>query len=142
MEKKIVTISDLEEIATIALEAPKMEYKVKKAGSFYRIYGYSGKRFALPEEHPFNKSFDSNKDFSLVKLEDKSYDRKVVKVDDSGNEVETTETRSAWEFAGFCTRGETLNNKLFSVKLKAIDKLADVDHMDSEVLTKVLSAVI
>lgn len=142
MDKKIIDITDLQEIATIAIENPKMEYGGKKKGSFYRIYGYSGKRFALPEEHPFNRSFDNSKDLTLVKLEDKSYDRKVTKIDDNGNEVETTERREAWEFAGFCTRGETLNNKLFSVKLKAIDKLADVDHMDSEVLAKVLSAVI
>lgn len=138
----ITVISDLSEIATIAVENAKMEYSGKKKGSFYRIYGYNGKRFALPEEHPFNRAFDNSKDLTLVKLEDKSYDRKVVKVDESGNEVETTERREAWEFAGFCTRGETLNNKLFSVKLKAIDRLADVDSMDAETLKNVLEAVV
>jgi hypothetical protein len=140
MEKNIISISDLTEIATIAIENPKMEYRGKKAGSFYRIYGYSGKRFALPEEHPFNRAFDSSKDLTLVKLEDKSYDRKVIKINDDGDEVESIETRQAWEFAGFCTRGETLNNKLFSVKLKAIDRLADVDNMSPEILASVLSA--
>jgi hypothetical protein len=129
MEKNIKIINDLSEIATIAIENGKMEYGGKKKGSFYRIYGYNGKRFALPEEHPFNTAFDDSKNLTIVKLEDKSYDRKVVKVDDDGNEIESIETRQAWEFAGFCTRGETLNNKLFSVKLKAIDKLADVDEM-------------
>jgi len=136
----IINISDLAEIATIAIEASNMPYKGKKTGEFYRIYGYAGKRFALPETHAFNKAFDNSKDLTLVKLEDKSYERKVVKVDAEGVETETTETREAYELAGFCTRGETLNNALFSVKLKAIDRLADVDNMDAETLTKVMSA--
>ena len=140
MDKNIINISDLAEIATIAIENGHMEYKGKKAGSFYRIYGYAGKRFALPEEHAFNKAFDNSKDLTLVKLEDKSYERTVVKVDEEGNETETQETRQAWELVGFCTRGETLNNKLFEVKLKAIDKLADVDNMSQETLASVLSA--
>jgi hypothetical protein len=138
----IIEISDLAQIATICIEAGKMPYKGKKTGSFYRIYGYNGKRFALPEEHAFNRAFDNSKDLTLVKLQDKSYDRPVIKVDEEGNEVTSVEKREAFDLVGFCTRGETLNNKLFSVKLKAIDRLADVENMDSTILQSVLSASI